>query len=144
MFILWNNIESKSLNKTYLNRAFLVTLTQNHRIIHLFIYLNILMMLNKVLIQWFWVDVTTKAPLIRGSMYIIVHSKSYRAFTVTYYEPINLYPFSANAFFYFYSTILSSIFSSTIFSSFAMWGATVLVEWFSPGHKFLIYVQSKL
>ena len=34
--------------------------------------------------------------------------------------------------FFLYSTILSSILGVTSFSSFEMWGATVLVEWFSP------------
>ena len=29
------------------------------------IYLKILMMLNKILIQWFWVDVTTKAQIFK-------------------------------------------------------------------------------
>ena len=43
---------------------------------------------------------------------------------------------------FFYSTILSSISSSTTFSSFAMWGAIVLVEWFSRGHYLKIMLQT--
>ena len=39
---LHSKIESKSSNNTYLNRAFVVTSTQNHRIKHLFNIIEIL------------------------------------------------------------------------------------------------------
>ena len=41
------------------------------------IYLNISMMLNKILIQWFWVDVTTKALLLNITELVLLTSLNF-------------------------------------------------------------------